>query len=59
MPLSKLQPLFHPQGFLTMSTPQTSTQYPHHLAQQDEAITVIGIELRTTNADAMQTIPPL
>ena len=42
-----------------MSTPQTSTQYPHHLAQQDEAITVIGIELRTTNADAMQTIPPL
>ena len=42
-----------------MSTPQTTSQFPHHLAQQDDAITVIGIELRTTNLDAMQTIPPL
>ncbi len=42
-----------------MSTPQTTPQFPHHLAQQDDAITVIGIELRTTNLDAMQTIPPL
>jgi predicted transcriptional regulator YdeE len=42
-----------------MSTPQNPPQFPHHLAQQDDAITVIGIELRTTNAEAMQTIPPL
>ena len=42
-----------------MSTPQTTPQFSHRLAQQAEAITVIGIELRTTNVDAMQTIPPL
>ena len=42
-----------------MSTSQTPSEFPHHLAQQDEAITVVGIELRTTNAEAMQTIPPL
>lgn len=42
------------------STPKENAAcLPHHLAQQDEAITVIGIELRTTNLDAMQTIPPL
>jgi len=59
MALSKLQTVFNPKGIRSMSTPQTTPEFPHHLAQQDEAITVIGIELRTTNADAMQTIPPL
>jgi predicted transcriptional regulator YdeE len=42
-----------------MSTPRNPPQFPYHLAQQGAAITVIGIELRTTNAEAMQTIPPL
>lgn len=42
-----------------MSNPHTTLEFPHHLATQTEAITVIGIELRTTNEEAMQTIPPL
>lgn len=41
-----------------MSTPQTPSEFPHHVADQPEAITVVGLELRTTNPEAMQTIPP-
>lgn len=42
-----------------MQTPAAKAPtFPYHLAQQDEAITVVGIELRTTNLEAMQTIPP-
>ncbi|WP_114972843.1 GyrI-like domain-containing protein [Rhodoferax ferrireducens] len=37
-----------------MSTPQ----FPHHFEALAQAITVVGIELRTSNAEAMQTIPP-
>lgn len=29
-----------------------------HIVEQDKAIRIIGIELRTSNAEAMQTIPP-
>lgn len=29
-----------------------------HIVQQDNAIRIIGIELRTSNDEAMQTIPP-
>lgn len=36
----------------------TSPQFPHQFAPLAQAITVIGIELRTSNAVAMQTIPP-
>lgn len=41
-----------------MHTPAHSPALPYHLALQDEAMTVVGIELRTTNQEAMQTIPP-
>lgn len=41
-----------------MSTPHTPSEFPHHVADQPDAITVVGIELRTSNLDAMQTIPP-
>ena len=39
---------------------QTTAQapFPHHFALQPDAITVVGIELRTSNLEAMQTIPP-
>lgn len=39
---------------------QTTAQapFPHHFAPQPDAITVVGIELRTSNLEAMQTIPP-
>ena len=42
-----------------MSNLHTTLEFPHHLDEQTEAITVIGIELRTRNEEAMQTIPPL
>jgi predicted transcriptional regulator YdeE len=29
-----------------------------HIEQQTQAIRVVGLELRTTNAEALQTIPP-
>lgn len=29
-----------------------------HIEQQTQAIRIVGLELRTTNADAQQTIPP-
>lgn len=35
----------------------TTPQFPHHFTPLLQAITIIGIELRTTNAVAMQTIP--
>jgi predicted transcriptional regulator YdeE len=41
-----------------MSTPPTPCAFPHRFEQQAETITVVGIELRTTNLEAMQTIPP-
>lgn len=40
------------------STATAQEQFPHHIAPQPDAITVVGIELRTTNLEAMQTIPP-
>jgi len=39
--------------------PAQAPSFPMHTRTLDQAITVIGIELRTTNLDAMQTIPPL
>ena len=42
-----------------MSALPTTPLFPHHLAQLDAAMTVIGVELRTRNAEAQQTIPPL
>lgn len=39
--------------------PAQAPAFPMHTRTLDQAITVIGIELRTTNLDAMQTIPPL
>lgn len=36
----------------------TFSHSSHHFAPLPQAITVIGIELRTTNTVAMQTIPP-
>lgn len=41
-----------------MPTTAAQAQFPHHFAPQPDAITVVGIELRTTNLEAMQTIPP-
>jgi predicted transcriptional regulator YdeE len=37
----------------------TTPQFPQHFATLADAITVVGIELRTSNTEAMQTIPPL
>ncbi len=37
----------------------TSSPFPQHLETLANAITVIGIELRTSNTVAAQTIPPL
>lgn len=42
-----------------MTNAETPFEFPHYFATQTEAITVIGLELRTTNKEAMQTIPPL
>lgn len=36
----------------------TAPQFPQHVATLADAITVVGIELRTTNSVAAQTIPP-
>jgi len=37
----------------------TTPQFPQHFTTLPDAITVVGIELRTSNTEAMQTIPPL
>ncbi len=37
----------------------TAPQFPQHFETLADAITVVGIELRTSNAVAAQTIPPL
>lgn len=34
-----------------------TTHFPQHLAPLTQALTVVGLELRTTNLEAMQTIP--
>jgi predicted transcriptional regulator YdeE len=39
--------------------PVQAPSFPMRASTLAQAITVIGIELRTTNLDAMQTIPPL
>lgn len=39
--------------------PVQAPSFPMHASTLAQAITVIGIELRTTNLQAMQTIPPL
>ncbi len=36
-----------------------NSQFPQHFETLADAITVVGIELRTSNLEAMQTIPPL
>lgn len=36
----------------------TSPQFPLHVETLADAITVVGIELRTSNPVAAQTIPP-
>lgn len=41
-----------------MSAPSNPSAFPHRFEQQADALTVVGIELRTTNLEAMQTIPP-
>lgn len=47
--------MFNPMRISTMTTPQ----FPQHMATLPDAITVVGIELRTSNSVAAQTIPPL
>ena len=37
----------------------STSHFPQHFESLPDAITVVGIELRTTNAVAAQTIPPL
>lgn len=41
-----------------MSTTPTPPAIVHHFVVQPDAITVVGIELRTSNLEAMHTIPP-
>jgi len=44
----------NPMRNCTMTTPQ----FPQHVETLADAITVVGIELRTSNTVAAQTIPP-
>ena len=37
----------------------TTSEFPQHFETLADAITVVGIELRTSNTEAMLTIPPL
>lgn len=46
--------MFNPQKDITMTSPQ----FPQHFDTLADAITVVGIELRTDNTVAAQTIPP-
>ncbi len=46
--------MFNPMSKRPMTTPQ----FPQHVATLADAITVVGIELRTSNSVAAQTIPP-
>lgn len=46
--------MFNLLSHCTMTTPQ----FPQHVATLADAITVVGIELRTSNPVAAQTIPP-
>jgi predicted transcriptional regulator YdeE len=43
---------------MTTSTSPSTPVFPLHADTLAQAITVVGIELRTTNLQAMQTIPP-
>ena len=46
--------MFNPQKDITMTSPQ----FPQHFDTLADAMTVVGIELRTDNTVAAQTIPP-
>jgi len=46
--------MFNPMRNCTMTYPQ----FPQHVEALTDAITVVGIELRTSNTVAAQTIPP-
>lgn len=44
---------------MTSTTTATTAEFPQRLQTLAKAITVVGIELRTSNTVAAQTIPPL
>lgn len=50
--------MFNLQGQRSMSNTSTPPAIAHHFVVQPDAITVVGIELRTSNLEALQTIPP-